>query len=144
LAIPFERSNLHEVSRTMGECDEAQRHSRKLSSHHSRGVCASPHAVAGTPYDGAWSVLIVTDQGTCDRAYRYALRIADGRVYYDDPSFNVSGSVNARGQVHVGVDAGGQSANGYGRLSGNFGSGSWSGRSSTSQCSGHWEAERRG
>jgi hypothetical protein len=108
------------------------------------GLCASPHAIAATPYDGAWSVLIVTDHGTCDRAYRYALRIADGRVYYDDPSFNVSGSVNARGQVHVGVDAGGQSANGYGRLSGNFGEGSWSGRSSTSECSGHWEAERRG
>src|SRR6516165_3400862 len=105
---------------------------------------ASPSAVASTRFDGAWSVLIVTDQGTCDRAYRYALRIADGKVYYDDPSFNVSGSVNARGQVHVGVDAGGQSANGYGRLSGNFGEGSWSGRSSTSQCSGHWEAERRG
>lgn len=108
------------------------------------GLWASPHAIARTPYDGAWSVLIVTDSGTCDRAYRYALRIADGRVYYDDPSFNVSGSVNARGQVHVGVSAGGQSANGYGRLSGNYGEGSWSGRSSTSQCSGHWEAERRG
>src|SRR6516165_11625653 len=108
------------------------------------GLWASQHAIAGTSYDGAWSVLIITDHGTCDRAYRYALRIADGRVYYDDPSLNVSGNVNARGQVHVGVDAGGQSANGYGQLSGNFGEGSWSGRSSTSQCSGHWEAERRG
>jgi len=108
------------------------------------GLCASPHAMARTPFDGAWSVLIVTDRGTCDRAYRYALRIADGRVYYDDPSFSVSGSVNARGQVHVGLTAGGQSASGYGRLSGNYGEGSWSGSSSTSQCSGHWEAERRG
>jgi len=108
------------------------------------GLWVSSHAIAGTPYDGACSVLIVTDSGTCDRAYRYALRIADGRVYYDDPSFDVYGSVNARGQVHVGVTAGGQSANGYGRLSGNYGEGSWSGRSSTSQCSGHWEAERRG
>ena len=108
------------------------------------GLCAPLHAMARTPFDGAWSVLIVTDRGTCDRAYRYALRIADGRVFYDDPSFSVYGSVNARGQVHVGVSAGGQSATGYGRLSGNYGEGSWSGRSSTSQCSGHWEAERRG
>ena len=46
--------------------------------------------------------------------------------------------------ARVGVSAGGQSATGYGRLSGNSGQGSWSGRSSTSQCSGHWEAERRG
>jgi hypothetical protein len=104
----------------------------------------SPAAIARTPFDGAWSVLIVTDRGTCDRAYRYALRIAEGRVYYDDPSFSVSGGVDDTGRVRVGLSAGGQSANGYGRLSGNSGQGSWSGRSSTSQCSGHWEAERRG
>jgi hypothetical protein len=104
---------------------------------------ASPSAVASTRFHGAWSVLIVTDQGTCDRAYRYALRIADGRVYYDDPSFSVSGGVDGAGRVQVGLSAGGQSANGYGRLSGNYGEGSWSGHSSTSQCSGHWQAERR-
>jgi hypothetical protein len=101
-------------------------------------------ATARTPFDGAWNLLIITDRGTCDRAYRYALRIADGRVYYDDPSFTVSGGVDGAGRVRVGVSAGGQSANGYGQLSGNYGQGSWSGRSSTSQCSGHWEAERRG
>jgi hypothetical protein len=100
--------------------------------------------MARTPFDGAWSVLIVTDQGTCDRAYRYALRIADGRVTYDDPSFNVSGGVDGSGRVCVAVSTGSQSATGYGRLSGNSGQGSWSGRSTTSQCSGHWQAERRG
>ena len=104
----------------------------------------SPVATARTPFDGAWSVLIITDRGTCDRAYRYALRIADGRVYYDDPSFSVSGGVDGGGRVRVGVGAAGQSASGYGQLSGNYGQGSWSGRSSTSLCSGHWEAERRG
>jgi hypothetical protein len=101
-------------------------------------------ALARGPYDGTWSVLIVTDSGTCDRAYRYALRIADGRVFYDDPSFNVSGHVDMRGNVSVGVSAGGQSANGSGHLSGDYGDGRWTGRSSTSACSGHWEAERRG
>src|SRR5215471_3830480 len=104
----------------------------------------SPVATARTPFDGAWSVLIVTDRGTCDRAYRYALRIAEGRVYYDDPSFNISGGVDGAGRVRVAVNAGGQSATGYGQLSGEYGRGSWSGRSSSSQCSGHWEAERRG
>ena len=54
----------------------------------------SPVATARTPFDGAWNLLIITDRGTCDRAYRYALRIADGRVYYDDPSFTVSGGVD--------------------------------------------------
>jgi len=101
-------------------------------------------AVARAPFDGTWSVLIVTDVGSCDRAYRYALHIANGRVYYDDPSFNVSGHVDARGHVSVGVSAGGQRASGTGQLSGGYGQGRWSGHGSTSSCSGHWEAERRG
>ncbi len=105
---------------------------------------STSEALARGPYDGTWSVLIVTNSGTCDRAYRYALRIADGRVFYDDPSFNVSGHVDMRGNVSVGVSAGGQSANGSGHLSGDYGDGHWTGRSSTSACSGHWEAERRG
>jgi hypothetical protein len=94
-------------------------------------------------FDGTWSVSIVTDAGTCDRGYRYALRIADGRVYYDNPNFDVSGQVNARGQVRVVVRAGSQEAVGYGRLSRDYGEGLWSGRSASSSCSGHWEAERR-
>jgi hypothetical protein len=105
---------------------------------------SAPEALARGPYDGTWSVLIVTDSGTCDRGYRYALRIADGRVFYDDPTFNVSGHVDARGNVSVAVSAGGQYASGSGRLTGDYGDGRWSGRSSTSSCSGHWEAERRG
>jgi hypothetical protein len=28
-----------------------------------------------TSFDGTWTVLIMTDAGTCDRAYRYGLRI---------------------------------------------------------------------
>jgi len=99
--------------------------------------------MARTPFDGAWSVLIVTDAGGCDRAYRYALHIVNGKVSYDDPSFNVSGHVDAHGHVSVTISAGGQRASGSGRLSGNSGDGLWSGHSSTSQCSGHWEAERR-
>ena len=94
-------------------------------------------------FDGNWSVSIVTDSGSCDRGYRYALRIANGRIYYDNPSFNVNGQVNARGQVSVTVGAGGQSASGTGRLSRDYGEGTWIGRSASDQCSGHWEAERR-
>jgi len=105
---------------------------------------SAPAAAARAPFDGKWSVLIVTDAGTCDRAYRYALRIANGNVTYDDPSFSVSGHVDPHGHVSVSVSAGGQRASGTGELSGDSGEGLWSGRSSASQCSGHWEAERRG
>jgi hypothetical protein len=105
---------------------------------------AAPAAMARGSFDGAWSVLIVTDAGDCDRAYRYALRIADGRISYDDPSFNVSGHVDPRGHVNVAVSAGGERASGSGQFAGDSGQGRWTGRSSTSLCSGHWEAARRG
>lgn len=105
---------------------------------------AGSTAVASTPYDGLWSVLIITDSGDCDRGYRYALRIANGIVSYDDPSFNVSGEVGARGQVSVTVQYGDDVASGTGRLMANNGQGVWNGHSSTSQCSGRWQAERRG
>jgi hypothetical protein len=106
-----------------------------------RPAPAAPASVA--QFDGNWSVSIVTDSGSCDRGYRYALRIANGRIFYDNPSFNINGQVNARGQVSVTVGAGGQSASGTGRLSRDYGEGTWIGRSAADQCSGHWEAERR-
>ena len=62
-----------------------------------------------TQFDGNWSVSIVTDSGECDRGYRYALHIAGGKIYYDNPSFNISGQVNPGGQVQ---------RRGQGRLSG--------------------------
>lgn len=106
-------------------------------------ACAPSVAAARTPYDGAWSVSIITDAGTCDRAYRYALRIENGRIYYDDPSFDVSGRVDAHGRVTVVVRHGDSQAVGSGRMSRDAGEGVWRGRSPGSQCSGHWEAERR-
>jgi hypothetical protein len=104
----------------------------------------APAAIARMSFDGKWSVLIVTDDGNCDRAYRYALNIVNGRITYDDPSFNISGHVDTRGHVRVSVGAGGERAIGTGELSGDSGGGLWTGYSSTSACSGHWEAERRG
>lgn len=113
--------------------------------HSSMAHSAMAHAApARTPFDGKWSVLIVTDAGTCDRAYRYALDINKGRVSYNDPSFNVSGHVDSRGNVSVSVSAGDDRANGTGQLSGDYGSGDWTGHSAVSACSGHWQAERRG
>lgn len=107
-------------------------------------AAAAPAAHARTPFDGQWSVSIVTDAGeTCDRAYRYSLRITDGRITYDDPAFDVSGRVSANGQVSVVVRHGQQQAVGTGRLSRDSGEGVWSGQSQSARCSGHWEADRR-
>lgn len=101
-------------------------------------------ATARTVYDGQWSVLIVTEEGSCDRAYRYGVEIVDGRVVYDGGGANFSGRVAPNGTVRVAVSAGGSRAEGSGRLSRSAGQGSWRGRSGSSICSGFWTAERRG
>ena len=101
----------------------------------------SPQKVAtAAAYDGNWSVVIITEKGTCDRSYRYPVRITDGTVgYAGQASFNVSGRVNPNGAVTVKVSRGDRSESGSGRLSGDYGEGSWSG----GECSGTWQAERR-
>ena len=105
---------------------------------------APAHAAARTNFDGNWSVLIVTDSGPCDRGYRYGLAIRNGRVFYEgSAAVNVNGQVSPNGYVQVRVWAGSQSANGAGRLSSNYGSGTWRGAGSSSSCAGSWTAERR-
>ena len=105
-------------------------------------VAASAPASARSNYDGRWSVLIVTHKGSCDRAYRYPVKIDNGSVgYAGDSSFTVSGKVGENGAVTVKVARGSQSANGQGRLSATDGSGMWT--AGSGECSGTWTAERR-
>ena len=57
---------------------------------------------ARSSFDGAWSVVIITDSGTCDRQYRYGLQISNGRVVYQgDPSINIAGRVDPALRVHL-------------------------------------------
>jgi hypothetical protein len=101
-------------------------------------------ASAQRAFDGQWSVLIVTESGTCDRAYRYGISIQSGHVYYDGGMARFSGRVAPSGAVSVHVTSGTSSASGTGRLSRNHGRGNWSGHSGGNSCSGYWTAERRG
>ena len=105
-------------------------------------LLAGSAALARTPFDGRWSVSIITNAGACDRGYRYRLNIENGQISYDDPAVQVSGQVTPRGQVQVMLRAGGQQAVGTGRLSRDYGEGQWSGQSAAGQCSGVWQAER--
>jgi hypothetical protein len=103
----------------------------------------APISAARPTFDGSWSVLIVTEKGSCDRAYRYPVRISGGSVgYAGEASFNVTGRVGANGAVTVTVSRGSQSASGSGMLSSSDGSGYW--RTASGECSGTWTAERRG
>lgn len=104
---------------------------------------SAPIASGKANFDGHWSVLIVTEKGTCDRAYRYPVRISGGSVgYAGEASFDVTGRVMPNGAVTVTVAKAGQSASGSGRLSATDGSGHW--RTASGECSGTWSAERRG
>jgi hypothetical protein len=103
-----------------------------------------PGGARAANFDGTWSVLIVTQRGPCDAAYRYGLSIRNGVVFYEGSApVNVTGRVNASGGVHVRVWAGSQSASGSGRLSKGLGRGTWRGIGSSGACSGYWTAEQR-
>jgi hypothetical protein len=108
-------------------------------------LAGSPEPVkaqAGT--DGSWSVLIITETGECDRAYRYGIRIKGGKILYDgEAGVSFTGQVDSNGQVAATVQRGEQSATGSGRLSGSKGAGTWKGKSNTGACGGRWEAERK-
>ena len=113
-------------------------------------VAATPSDAAkqavrrGGPFDGLWSVSIITRSGPCDASYRYPARIVGGRVTQadNDFSYQISGAVNASGGITVAVSKAGGSATGYGRLSGSRGGGTW--RTDGGQCAGSWSAARRG
>jgi hypothetical protein len=102
----------------------------------------APISASKASYNGTWSVLIVTEKGTCDRAYRYPVKIENGSVgYAGTASFNVSGTVGDNGSVTVMVSRGSQSAKGTGRMSLSDGAGTWT--AGSGECSGTWTAERR-
>ncbi len=91
-------------------------------------------------FDGSWSVVIVTEKGDCDRAYRYPINITNGSLANGgSASFDISGKVGPDGSITVRVSRGDKNATGIGRLTAASGTGSWTGGS----CAGTWAAERR-
>jgi hypothetical protein len=75
--------------------------------------------------------MIITERGeACDRAYAYPIRIENGAVRYaGDFSIHLSGRVARNGAVRVTIARGSRRADGVGRLSRNFGCGTWHARS---------------
>ena len=103
-------------------------------------VLAAPHG--GSNYDGRWSVEVITDQGTCDRVYRWTLGVEGGRVVDVGEVARPSGGISPNGAVSMRFVRNRDYATATGHLSGDWGSGSWT--SPTLACSGRWRAERRG
>ena len=97
-------------------------------------------ASASTPYDGRWSLSIVTQRGACE-TYNFPVDINNGNVSFPG-LVRANGRVAKNGLVRVTVAAGDKSASGSGRLSPGSGSGRWSGHSGNARCSGTWTASR--
>src|SRR3954466_3088021 len=63
-------------------------------------LAAAAPATSAPSYDGLWSVVIVTEKGTCDRAYRYPIRISNGSlVNAGDSPINISGKGGGNGSI---------------------------------------------
>lgn len=105
---------------------------------------AAPRATASAAFDGHWSVVVITDRGPCDRAYRYEMRIERGRISYaGNAAVDFSGRVTPAGTVRVDLGQGQAIARGTGKLGHETGAGVWTGQSPNGACGGRWEAERR-
>lgn len=100
-------------------------------------AAATAPAAADSPYDGLWTVTIVTKAGSCEPSTRSTLTVTDGKV--SAAGADVSGRIGREGLVRVSI--GGAHANG--QLNGNAGSGKWNGASAGAACSGRWEASRQ-
>jgi hypothetical protein len=109
----------------------------------SAGLAGPAHAA--TAYDGNWSVVINTRDGSCTPSIRYGVSIVNGRVINSsNGAASVNGQVNPRGAVTVSVQSGGASAFGSGRLGQLTGTGVWRGQGSMGTCQGTWVAQRAG
>jgi hypothetical protein len=107
------------------------------------GVASAVPSAYAAPFDGSWSVIVVTRQGPCDPSYRYGITISNGVVHYaGGGAVSLTGRVAPSGAVSVRVSSGPQYAVGTGRLSRSSGGGSWRGQGPSGACSGSWSASR--
>jgi hypothetical protein len=94
------------------------------------GLTVADPALARSSYDGAWSVVVMTRGGACQSGMRYGVQIVNGQVVGGEGGASVQGRVAPSGAVSVAVQAGGQWANGSGRLGSTHGGGVWRGQGS--------------
>ena len=107
-------------------------------------LALSGGAEAQQQFNGRWSVLVVTERGECDKAYRYPVAIESGQVRYaGEAAFTITGEVARSGAVQGSIAQGQTRANVRGKLAGSAGSGTWT-VAGARDCSGSWSAEKRG
>jgi hypothetical protein len=95
-------------------------------------------ASAQAPFDGVWSISIVTTKGTCEGGSGLSVKINEGKVASGDNQLAVSGRVAEHGGITVTVIQGETKATGSGKLVNAAGFGTWRG----GPCSGTWSAQK--
>jgi hypothetical protein len=107
------------------------------------GLGLSSGAHGRSAYDGSWNVAVYGQSGSCQGGlFQFSVQIMNGSIRYVGSDANVSGRVSSGGAVSVSIVTGDSSAMGSGRLSGNNGSGTYRGQSSTGLCTGTWTGQR--
>lgn len=104
------------------------------------------HAATQGKFDGRWSIEVITEQGGCDKAYRYGVMIEDGRTRYAGrEEIAIDGKIASDGHVAGSIAYKENRANVVGALRpSGLGSGTWTFAGENSTCKGRWNAERRG
>lgn len=113
--------------------------SRMLSFALALGAAATTPALASPAgkYDGAWSVSITTDKGSCD-ASSFTVIVAGNRLLrVQELPVSASGAIDAHGAAHFQVAS---MVDAAGTMLERTGSGRWSAPSR--DCSGRWRAAR--
>jgi hypothetical protein len=105
----------------------------------------APPALAA-PFDGSWSMLVVTTSGHCGRI-KVGLAVHGGRISSTSGSFalhpiRVDGLISGSGQTRMNAVAGPRVAKGVGRFTRAKAGGKWTGTGPSGVCSGVWSAVR--
>ncbi|GJE26178.1 hypothetical protein [Methylobacterium organophilum] len=97
-------------------------------------------------FDGRWSIEVLTQDGPCDRAYRYGVQIDRGEASYAGGEFAINGRVSSSGAVRAVISRGQDAAQVSGQLRKNgVGDGIWqTAGNGPFSCSGTWSAVKRG
>ena len=100
-------------------------------------------ANAASNFDGTWSAVFRTKSGPCQPAHRGAVQVVNGVIQIASSAGSLSGRVSRNGSVRATGYMGANYGVASGRVSANFGSGTWRAHMESGNCVGVWIAQRR-
>jgi hypothetical protein len=106
-------------------------------------IVAMPGANAASKFDGTWTAVFRTRSGPCQPAYRGAVQVVDGVMEVGGTMGSLIGRVSRNGSVRATGYMGANYGVASGRVSVNFGSGTWRAHTQSGNCVGVWNAQRR-